>query len=86
MPAHEPRLTPEQIRANIDAIPRIRWSHIPTPLEEWTALRRKIGGPRILVKRDDTTGLAYGGNKVRHFEFVTAEVKERGCDTLIGRK
>ena len=46
-------------------------------------MRRKIGGPRILVKRDDTTGLAYGGNKVRHFEFVVADVKERGFDTLI---
>ena len=79
----EPRIRPEQIRANIEAIPRIRWSHTPTPLEEWTALRRKLGGPRLLVKRDDTTGLAYGGNKVRHFEFVLAHVLAQGCDTLI---
>ena len=79
----EPRISAEQIRANIDAIPRIRWSHMPTPLEEWTALRQKLGGPRLLVKRDDTTGLAYGGNKVRHFEFVLAHVLEQGCDTLI---
>jgi len=79
----EPRISAEQIRANIDAIPRIRWSHTPTPLEEWTALRQKLGGPRLLVKRDDTTGLAYGGNKVRHFEFVLAHVLAQGCDTLI---
>jgi 1-aminocyclopropane-1-carboxylate deaminase/D-cysteine desulfhydrase-like pyridoxal-dependent ACC family enzyme len=81
MPA--PPIKPEQIRATIDALPRIRWSHTPTPLEEWTALRRALGGPRLLVKRDDTTGLAYGGNKVRHFEFVMAEVLAQGCDTLI---
>ncbi|NQW17719.1 MAG: pyridoxal-phosphate dependent enzyme [Chloroflexi bacterium] len=76
-------ITPEQIQANIDEIPRIRWSHIPTPLEEWTAFREKIGGPRILVKRDDATGLAYGGNKSRHFEFEMAHVKNQGFDTLI---
>ena len=73
----------EQIQANIDEIPRIRWSHTPTPLEEWKAFRAKVGGPRILVKRDDTTGLAYGGNKARHFEFEMAHVKNQGFDTLI---
>ena len=76
-------ITTEQIKANIDAVPRIAWSHTPTPLEEWKELRRVLGGPRILVKRDDTTGLAYGGNKSRHFEFEMARVKNQGFDTLI---
>ncbi len=39
--------------------------------------------PRILVKRDDTTGLAFGGNKGRHFEFATAHILENGYDTVI---
>ncbi len=78
-----PATTPEQIRANLAEIPRIRWSHIPTPLEEWKRLRSRIGGPRLLVKRDDTTGLAYGGNKSRHFEFEMAHVRNQGFDTLI---
>ena len=39
--------------------------------------------PRILVKRDDTTGLAFGGNKGRHFEFATAHILEGGYDTVI---
>ena len=79
----DPGITPEQIRANLAAIPRVKWSHLPTPLEEWTALRNKIGGPRLIVKRDDTTGLAYGGNKSRHFEFEIAHVRDLGFDTLI---
>ena len=79
----EPATTPEQIRANLAEIPRIRWSHIPTPLEEWKSLRSRIGGPRLLAKRDDTTGLAYGGNKSRHFEFEMAHVRNQGFDTLI---
>ena len=76
-------ITTEQIKANIDAVPRIAWSHTPTPLEEWKELRRVLGGPRILVKRDDTTGLAYGGNKSRHFEFEMARVKNQGFDTVM---
>ena len=37
----------------------------------------------MLGKREDTTGLAYGGNKGRHFEFLLGHVVERGFDTLI---
>ncbi len=39
--------------------------------------------PRLLVKRDDTTGLAFGGNKGRHFEFATGHILENGYDTVI---
>ena len=52
-------------------------------MEEWKSLRSRIGGPRLLAKRDDTTGLAYGGNKSRHFEFEMAHVRNQGFDTLI---
>ncbi|MCH7739575.1 MAG: pyridoxal-phosphate dependent enzyme [Chloroflexi bacterium] len=80
---NRPVITVDKIRENLDAIPRVRWSHIPTPLEDWTKLAERLGGPRILVKRDDATGLAYGGNKSRHFEFEMAHVLEGGFDTLI---
>ena len=46
-----------------DHLPRISLAHLPTPLEEMPRLREALGrGPRLLIKRDDQTGLATGGN------------------------
>jgi D-cysteine desulfhydrase family pyridoxal phosphate-dependent enzyme len=42
-----------------------------------------LGGPRLLVKRDDLTGLALGGNKARKLEYLCAEALAAGCDTLV---
>ena len=39
--------------------------------------------PRIFVKREDMTGLAFGGNKARHYEFEMPHVVNEGYDTLI---
>ena len=51
-------------------IARLNFAHLPTPMEELPRLSEKLGGPRILVKRDDQTGLAFGGNKTRKLEFL----------------
>ncbi len=64
-------------------IPRINFAHLPTPIEALPRLSETLGGPRILVKRDDQTGLAFGGNKTRKLEFLVAEAKELGAQTLI---
>ena len=64
-------------------ISRVRFAHLPTPVEELPRLSAVLGGPRILVKRDDLTGLAFGGNKTRKLEFLVAEAKDQGADTLI---
>jgi D-cysteine desulfhydrase len=64
-------------------IPRLNFAHLPTPIEELSNLSKFFGGPRILVKRDDQTGLAFGGNKTRKLEFLVAEAREHGADTLI---
>jgi D-cysteine desulfhydrase len=64
-------------------IPRIHFAHLPTPIEELPNLSKSLGGPRILVKRDDQTGLAFGGNKTRKLEFLVAEALEQGARTLI---
>jgi len=45
--------------------PRRRFIHSPTPLEPLARLSEHLGGPTILVKRDDASGLALGGNKNR---------------------
>ena len=44
-------------RANLAAIPRVKIAHLPTPLEELHRLTAELGGPRILIKRDDATGV-----------------------------
>lgn len=67
-----------------DHLPRISLAHLPTPLEEMPRLREALGGgPRLLIKRDDQTGLATGGNKTRKLEFLVAEALAQGADTLI---
>ncbi|MBV6401458.1 MAG: L-cysteate sulfo-lyase [Anaerolineales bacterium] len=64
-------------------IPRLHFAHLPTPIEELPRLSDLLAGPRILVKRDDQTGLAFGGNKTRKLEFLVAEAQEQGARTLI---
>ena len=63
--------------------PRLKFAHLPTPLEPLPALGRLLGGPRLWIKRDDCTGLATGGNKTRKLEFLLGEALAQGCDTLI---
>lgn len=62
---------------------RLRMAHLPTAIEDLPRLSEHLGGPRILVKRDDQTGLAFGGNKTRKLEFLAAEARDQGCRTLI---
>ncbi|MFZ2643743.1 MAG: pyridoxal-phosphate dependent enzyme, partial [Verrucomicrobiia bacterium] len=65
------------------AVPRLMFAHLPTPIERLPRLSAHLGGPEILVKRDDETGLAFGGNKTRKLEFLVAEAREQGANTLI---
>ena len=64
-------------------IPRILFAHLPTPIESMPRLTDFLGGPQLFVKRDDQTGLAFGGNKTRKLEFLVAEAREQGADMLI---
>jgi D-cysteine desulfhydrase family pyridoxal phosphate-dependent enzyme len=64
-------------------IDRIRFAHLPTPIEDLPRLSEALKGPHLLVKRDDTTGLAFGGNKTRKLEFLVAEALASGSRTLI---
>jgi 1-aminocyclopropane-1-carboxylate deaminase/D-cysteine desulfhydrase-like pyridoxal-dependent ACC family enzyme len=64
-------------------LPRLRFAHLPTPVEPLPRLSALLGGPRLLVKRDDQTGLAMGGNKTRKLEYLLAEAQSHGARTLI---
>ncbi len=67
------------------AIPRQHFGFYPTPLEELANLRAALGehAPRLLIKRDDYTGFALGGNKVRKLEYELAPERVRAVDVLI---
>jgi len=62
---------------------RLNFAHLPTPIEELPNLSKALNGARIFVKRDDQTGLAFGGNKTRKLEFLIAEARKQGADLLI---
>src|SRR5437870_3817096 len=67
----------------IEVCPRFPLVQLPTPIEELKSLSRELGGPELLIKRDDQTGLALGGNKTRKLEFLVAQALEQGADTLV---
>ena len=64
-------------------IKRLNFAHLPTPIEELPRLSKLMKGPKLFVKRDDQTGLAFGGNKTRKLEFLLAEAEARDARTLI---
>ncbi len=64
-------------------LPRTPFAHLPTPVEPLTRLTAALGGPEIIVKRDDQTGLAFGGNKTRKLEYLIADAQSRHARTLI---
>jgi 1-aminocyclopropane-1-carboxylate deaminase/D-cysteine desulfhydrase-like pyridoxal-dependent ACC family enzyme len=64
-------------------LPRIPFAHLPTPIESLPRLSEVLGGPQILVKRDDQTGLAFGGNKTRKLEYLVADAQAHNARTLI---
>src|SRR5215216_5812248 len=78
-------LSPEQIRDRfVEAeIPRVPLALLPTPLQETPRLAAELGLGRLLIKRDDLTGLAFGGNKARNLEFRMAEAVQQGAEVFI---
>jgi 1-aminocyclopropane-1-carboxylate deaminase/D-cysteine desulfhydrase-like pyridoxal-dependent ACC family enzyme len=57
--------------------------HLPTPLEFAPRFSETLGGPRVWLKRDDCTGLLFGGNKTRHNEFLLADAIAKGADMFV---
>ena len=67
---------------NLTRFPRLELIGAPTPLEYLPRLSDHLGR-EIFIKRDDTTPLAMGGNKLRKLEFLAADALREGADTLI---
>ena len=77
------RLSRAALQARIDALARVRLAHLPTPLDHCPRLGQALGGVDGWLKRDDLTGLAFGGNKTRQLEFLFADILAAGADTVV---
>jgi D-cysteine desulfhydrase family pyridoxal phosphate-dependent enzyme len=66
-------------------LPRYRLATLPTPLQRAANLEAALGPdcPRIYIKRDDLTGLAFGGNKARKLEYLVADALGKGATALV---
>jgi D-cysteine desulfhydrase family pyridoxal phosphate-dependent enzyme len=62
--------------------PRANLSHLPTPLERMENISAEFA-TNVWIKRDDCTGLAFGGNKSRQLEFYIGQALAQGADTLL---
>ncbi len=67
----------------INNFPRILLGYLPTPVTELKRLSKLLNGPKILIKRDDLTGIGLGGNKIRKLEFLLGDALAQNCDTVI---
>lgn len=72
-------------REKLASFPRFPLTFLPTPLVRATNFERALGGaaPQIWIKRDDMTGLAYGGNKSRKLEYLTGDALTKGATVLV---
>jgi 1-aminocyclopropane-1-carboxylate deaminase/D-cysteine desulfhydrase-like pyridoxal-dependent ACC family enzyme len=66
-----------------DGLPYVPIAELPTPVEQMEKLGAAIGADRLYVKRDDLSGLAYGGNKVRKLVFLLAKAQEIGAKEVM---
>src|SRR5688500_12046802 len=73
------------LRRALAQLPRARVATLPTPLERAPRLARAIGARDVLVKRDDLTGLALGGNKTRQLELILGAAMRRGATAIVSQ-
>ncbi|MCJ7511540.1 MAG: D-cysteine desulfhydrase family protein [Anaerolineales bacterium] len=66
-------------------LPSLPLAVLPTPMHPLERLSRHLGGPQVFIKRDDLTGLAFGGNKTRKLSYLLAEAVAQGAEVLVTR-
>ncbi len=73
----------EALKQRIEVFPRRRLVHLPTPFHKLENLAQELGGPEIWIKRDDLSGLGFGGNKSRKLEFIIADALDKKADVIV---
>src|SRR5947207_7442434 len=71
------------LAAKLSMFPRLGLASLPTPLEPMQRLTAHLGGPRLWVKREDATGLGFGGNKLRKLDYVLHQALSSGADAIV---
>lgn len=71
-----------ELRGRLAQLPRARLAHLPTPLDDCPRIGDELG-VSLRIKRDDCTGLAFGGNKVREHEFILGDALAAGADCIV---
>lgn len=75
-------VTETELWERLNELPRVRLGTFPTPLELLPRISELLG-VQVYIKRDDLTGLAFGGNKARHLEFGLGQAIHEACDLVI---
>lgn len=70
-------------RKRLAKLPRVNLAHLPTPLDRCSRSAEKLKIGDLYVKREDCTGLAFGGNKVRQHEYVLGRAVADGSTCVI---
>lgn len=75
-------MTMQRLLQRIERFPRVPLTQAPTPIDAAPRLSARLG-IELLIKRDDCTGLAFGGNKARQLEFYMGAARARQADTIL---
>ncbi|MCX6575368.1 MAG: pyridoxal-phosphate dependent enzyme, partial [Candidatus Aminicenantes bacterium] len=73
----------DNLKKSLEKFSRVNLIHSPTPFRKLEHLTAELGGPDIYIKRDDLTGLSFGGNKSRKLEFIIPDVLAKKADVII---
>ena len=77
-------VTAQDLQAAIERFPRTSLAELPTPLHDCPRFSEALGGQvRVMVKRDDLTGLAFGGNKTRKFDLALGDALAQGATAVV---
>ncbi len=75
-------ITEAELKERLGKLPRVSLGALPTPLEPLPRISELLG-VQVFIKRDDLTGLAFGGNKTRHLEFSLGQALHEGYDVIV---
>jgi D-cysteine desulfhydrase family pyridoxal phosphate-dependent enzyme len=67
---------------DIADFPKTKLAFTPTPFYKLKNISDDLNC-NLYCKRDDLTGFAFGGNKVRKMEYLIADVIEKQADTIV---